>query len=170
LAKKNNIETTVSFILQPQAVDEKKSFIEKWRRKGVDNVTFYVLTEHEPSTGKSIRLKEFYTKERRYPCSSPWEQSVVFPEGEVSLCCKTLTDVGWKGVISVGNLNQSTFEEIWHGKEYNNVRKEVLKNSFKKYKVCEDCFIWSSRVRFSENKEDYVRTYNETIETFSFKK
>lgn len=56
-----------------------------------------------------------YTK-----CSMPWTSAVVLANGEVKPCC-------WcKG--NVGNLNDSTFEEIWEGTKIVSLRASILQD------------------------------------------
>ncbi|MEW6451022.1 MAG: radical SAM protein [Pseudomonadota bacterium] len=168
-AREKGIKTWVSFILQEQARPEREAFLRKWKEIGVDNITFYVLTAHDPKTGAFIRTEEHYDKGKRYPCASPWIQSVVFPDGEVSLCCKTMTDVGWRGVVSVGNASKQHFSEIWRSDRYRAVRRELLKNAFRDFKVCADCSIWSASTYLREDEPDYVRIHNETMETYELR-
>lgn len=131
-------------------------------------MTFYVLTDHDPKTGKFIRTEEFRDKGDRYPCASPWLQSVAFPDGEISLCCKTMTDVGWRGVVSVGSLKDAEFEGIWTSEKYRKVRDELIKGHFEEFQVCADCEIWSASTQAVEVGEGYVRTFNETMTTYQF--
>ena len=169
LANKAGITVTASFILQPQAIIEREEFLDKWKKLGVDQVTFYVLTEHDIKTGAFIREgEEMYDKGERYPCASPWTQAVMFPEGEMSLCCKTMTDVGWRGVVSVGSVPMQTMDEIWTGNNYRKVREELLDQSFDKFPVCKDCEIWSASTSIVEEGKDFRRTFNETMETYQF--
>lgn len=162
------IVVSVSFIMQEQSKEEKEQFLGKWQEMGVDSVTYYVLAEHDPYTGQVIRHEELYNTGKRYVCASPWVQAVVFPEGEVSLCCKTLSDVGWKGVIFVESLNNKSFEKIWVGESYRKVRHELIRNEFEEYKVCKDCRIWSATSYIEEHTNDYSKRYNETMETIIF--
>lgn len=170
-AKPKGIKTWVSFILQPQADGERDAFLAKWRDLQVDNITFYGLSDHDHETGELIDFKHMYKREtERYPCASPWTQSVVFPNGEVSLCCRTMGLVGWSGVVDVGTLATSPdFETVWDGPQYRTVRAELLANEFEKYKICENCSIWSASTSLTESHNDYTRQYNETMETFSFR-
>ena len=169
LARRRDIWVTASFILQGDAGQQHhQEFLQKWRALGVDAVTFYVLTEHDPATGALIRTRELYDKGRRYPCASPWVQAAVFPEGQVSLCCKTLADVGWTGVVAVGNLNDQPFETIWSGPRFARVRRELLDGRFDEFTVCRDCCIWSATSTINEDHGDLVRSFNETMETFTF--
>jgi radical SAM protein with 4Fe4S-binding SPASM domain len=167
-AKERGIKVWASFILQEESRHERDIFLSKWRDLGIDYVTFYVLTEHDPKTGAFIRTEELYEKGGRYPCAAPWIQSVVFPEGEVSLCCKTMTDVGWRGVVSVGSLKDNSFDEIWRSPSYMEVRKELLKNKFEQFEVCQNCEIWSASTSKTEITNEYIRNYNETMETYEF--
>ena len=93
----------------------------------------------------------------------------MFPEGEISLCCKTMTDVGWRGVVSVGPLKDKSMEQIWRGEEYRKVRQELLDNSFDKFPVCINCEIWSASTSLVEEGKDFKRTFNETMETYQFR-
>ena len=169
LARKAGISVTASFILQPLALPERDRFLEKWRELGVDTVTFYVLTEHDKVTGEFLRPGgEMYKKGDRYPCASPWVQTVVFPDGEISLCCKTMTDVGWRGIVSVGNVCEQSFDQIWTGDRYRLVRSELLANVFQEFDVCRNCQIWSASTSMTENRGGYRRTFNESMETYEF--
>lgn len=167
-AREKGIKTWASFILQNQPDGEREAFLQKWRKIGVTYVTFYVLTDHDPKTGKFIRTEEFREKGDRYPCASPWLQSVAFPDGEISLCCKTMTDVGWRGVVSVGSLKDTEFERIWTSEKYRKVRDELIKGHFEEFQVCADCEIWSASTQAVEVGEGYVRTFNETMSTYQF--
>lgn len=167
-AKRRGIPVTVSFILQDEARHEREAFLEKWRRLGVDNVTFYVLSAFDPKTGEVMRQAAVYEPGTRYPCASPWSQSVIFPDGEVSLCCKTMLDVGWRGVVSVGSLREHSLHEIWQGDAYRRVRSELIANEFREFEVCKKCGIWSASSYFEERTPTYTRSYNETSDTIRF--
>lgn len=168
MAKKRGIWVTASFILQPQAGRERDRFLEKWRDLGVHAVTFYQLSEHDLDTGAMIRTGDFYDPGRRYVCASPWVQAVIFPDGEVSLCCKTMVEVGWRGVVSVGDLRQDDMDTVWTGPGYQAVREELIRNRFETFDVCADCRIWSATSSLKETGPGFVRQYNETMETFTF--
>tara|TARA_B100000242_G_scaffold281458_1_gene241755 strand:+ start:82 stop:1620 length:1539 start_codon:yes stop_codon:yes gene_type:complete len=167
LAKKAGIKLTCSFIRQEPAISQKDEFLEKWKKKGVDAVTFYVLTDHDHETGEFVRTENFREDTKRYPCASPWIQTVIMPDGGVGLCCKTMTDIGWK-VTTVGNVNVDNFDDIWNSERYRLVRSELLKNKFKEFSTCKDCLIWSASTSITEKGKDYIKTYNETMETYNF--
>lgn len=168
-AKSRGTRVGASFILQPQSLEERDAFLAKWRKTGLDYITFYALSRQDVATGRPLDRAEFYDKGERYPCATPWFQSVVFPDGEVSLCCKTMNDVGWRGVVSVGNLNTASLDAVWTGERYALVREELLGNRFEDFDVCSDCEIWSAGTMLTEEGPGYVRTYNETLESYTFR-
>ena len=49
-------------------------------------------------------------------CKKCFEYAYVFVGGDVRFC-------PWNGIV-IGNLKQNTLEEIWHGEEAENIRKE----------------------------------------------
>lgn len=167
LAQKHGIRVVCSFIRQEPAMNQRDAFIEKWKGKGVNAVTFYVLSDHDPRTGEFIRTEQFREDEERYPCASPWVQTAIMPDGSVGLCCKTMTDIGWK-ITSVGNINTQDFDEIWSADRYRTVRKELLDNKFEEFTTCKRCPIWSASTFQTEYGNDYVRSFNETMETITF--
>lgn len=167
LAKDRGIRVVCSFILQESARSQQDAFLERWKERGVDAVIFYVLSTHDLRTGEIIRTEQFRVDDDRYPCASPWVQTAIMPDGSVGLCCKTMTDVGWK-ITSVGNINTQGFDEIWDSDRYKTVRKELLDSKFEEFSTCKQCAIWSASTNLTEYGKDYVRTYNETMETITF--
>ncbi|MDD3443301.1 MAG: radical SAM protein [Sulfurimonas denitrificans] len=168
LAKNKNITLGVSFILQDTSPLEKEAFIKKWKNYGVKSVTCYNLSEYDEK-GDVSRKDDMYARGERYPCGSPWSMSAVMPNGDVTMCCKTLGEVGWENVKSLGNLSKNSFDEIWMGEQYSTVRKELLQNKFTDFKTCENCEIWSATNYFKREDDEYEITYNETTEVFTFK-
>ncbi|MFO1159898.1 MAG: radical SAM protein [Reyranellaceae bacterium] len=60
-------------------------------------------------------------------CRAPWEWSLIATNGEVLPCCF--------GAPPVGNLNDSSFEEIWNGEAMQSLRKSLSENRIPK--ACE---------------------------------
>jgi MoaA/NifB/PqqE/SkfB family radical SAM enzyme len=169
MSRGTNIEVGASFIIQPPVENEKDDFIRIMKSMGVDWVTIYRLVEHNLEDG-SISFQEVYNRNERYTCSQPWVVSVVFPDGEVSICCKAMTDIGWHGIVEMGNINKQSFEEIWSGREYSQLRREQIDNDFKKFKLCINCQGWSSTTYYKKNHNGYLIVYNESTEIHYFKR
>lgn len=67
-------------------------------------------------------------------CSKPFETLSVRDDGSCWMCCTS-----WLP-YSIGNLNEQSFEEIWHGDRANLIREAILDGSFKycNHTVCGD--------------------------------
>lgn len=55
-------------------------------------------------------------------CSMPFQQMVIRPTGDISLCCNDPL-----GKITLGNLNEQTLLEVWYGKKYEKIRNMIVK-------------------------------------------
>jgi radical SAM protein with 4Fe4S-binding SPASM domain len=65
----------------------------------------------------------------RKPCYHPWKSFSVNEEGDVMPCCSTS--------VVMGNLEKSSFHDIWNGRRYRKLRKTV--NSSHPLIFCRDC-------------------------------
>ena len=71
------------------------------------------------------------------PCILPFTQMIVRPDGTVAKCCNDpLTK------ITLGDLNHQTLREIWRGKAYQELRKEMYFNGRQNIPGCEFCDIF----------------------------
>jgi len=67
------------------------------------------------------------------PCWSAFTEGHVRADGKFSLCCFDAD-----GRFQVGDLNTQSFKEVWHGKEFERVRRAHLDKDVTGT-VCEDC-------------------------------
>ena len=58
----------------------------------------------------------------------------VWFDGKCNPC-----DVDYKSYLEVGNVNEKTIKEIWHGKTYEKLRKDHLEKNRKKWNPCDRC-------------------------------
>lgn len=64
----------------------------------------------------------------RKDCQDPWTRSFITHSGEVRSCCAGYT---------LGNLHENSFQEIWHGDQYNHLRHRIIsQNPPEKCRVC----------------------------------
>jgi len=63
------------------------------------------------------------------PCYHPWRSFSINERGDVMPCCATS--------VVMGNLERSSFSEIWNGRKYQKLRKTV--NSSRPLVFCRDC-------------------------------
>lgn len=70
-------------------------------------------------------------------CILPFTQMIIRPDGTSAKCCNDpLTK------ITMGDLNQQTLREIWRGKAYQEMRKEMYYNGRQNIPGCEFCDIF----------------------------
>jgi radical SAM protein with 4Fe4S-binding SPASM domain len=60
-----------------------------------------------------------------FDCRSPWTFAKILPNADVQLCYR----------FAVGNLRQSSFEDIWYGDAANEVRARIVAER----RICESC-------------------------------
>ena len=71
------------------------------------------------------------------PCILPFTQMIVRPDGTIAKCCNDpLTK------ITLGDLRRQTLREIWRGKAYQELRKEMYFNGRQNISGCEFCDIF----------------------------
>lgn len=81
------------------------------------------------------------------PCRSPFTSARILANGDVQLCYK----------FTIGNLHESSFEDIWFGKNAEKIRKELMKDAYH----CNNCdhyrFCLHSRDIDIEDKSNYFQ-------------
>ncbi len=87
----------------------------------------------------SLNLKSWNKLKR---CMRLMEQSYILYNGDVLLCC-----VDWERSTVLGNLNNSSLEDIWNNESYMKIRRDYYNNRISGI-LCEKCFI--------QNEKDFV--------------
>lgn len=67
-------------------------------------------------------------------CAAPWNHFFVQQDGDVRVCCM----VGGQGEV-LGNINEQSWEDIWYGEKYQNLRKKFLERDPETLKYCKHC-------------------------------
>lgn len=70
----------------------------------------------------------------RAVCLYPYKQMVIRPDGKCSLCCNDAL-----GKYTLGDVSKQTLKEIWYGKEYMELRKEMKATYRTNLKLCKNC-------------------------------
>ena len=58
-------------------------------------------------------------------CENPFKHVTIDANGDVNFCCPD-----WNHFYSIGNLNESSFSEIWVGEKAQIFRKQFFENNF----------------------------------------
>ncbi len=82
-------------------------------------------------TPKIQEKKEQCKKDDNYKyCLLPWNSVSIYNNGTIAPCC-----VG--AMRELGNLNKQSFDEVWNGKRYIRLRKEMINQ--KQTRGCKNC-------------------------------
>jgi len=154
------IQMGTSFIRQPRASHEEQAFIDFWLPK-VDMVILYALLAYNES-GYSIDQPFLAPPPYRVVCSSPWLETYVMPNGDVTLCCQTLVMTGRTNIPVMGNINNQSLERIWNGPSYERYRAALIDQDWDHANICRDCPIWSASYYTVEHKDGLKITRNPT--------
>lgn len=71
------------------------------------------------------------------PCILPFTQMIIRPDGTAAKCCNDPLNK-----MTLGDLNHQTLCEIWRGKAYQELRKEMYFNGRQNIPGCEFCDIF----------------------------
>ena len=84
------------------------------------------------------------------PCVLPFCQMIIRPDGTAAKCCNDPMDE-----IVLGDLHKQTILEIWRGKAYQKLRKEMYFNGRHKIKGCTYCDLFGlhSYLAYPENPQ-----------------
>lgn len=71
------------------------------------------------------------------PCAFPFQQLIIRPTGEISLCCNDAL-----GQYTMGDLTKESILDVWYGKKYIDIRKKIAEGR-KNIKICQECDTFS---------------------------
>jgi radical SAM protein with 4Fe4S-binding SPASM domain len=75
-----------------------------------------------------------YLRFRQMGCMLPFNQLVIRPTGEVSLCCQDAL-----GKYTLGNAREMTLDEIWYGPKFAKVRFDLSEKGRVALSLCQHC-------------------------------
>ena len=70
------------------------------------------------------------------PCSDLWRRMFIWWDGKINPC-----DVDYKSKLSVGNIKNSSIEELWNSDEYNNLRSKHIGRKRSQLSPCKGCTV-----------------------------
>ena len=121
-------------------VQEIKDFCEK-NPKYIKKVSIVLRKPHEflSTRGGDAPNRKIKKKSIECSCTLPFQQLVIRPTGEVSLCCNDPL-----GKCTMGNLREESILEVWHGEKYSHLRKKLAcgREYVKHCQYCDFCTIF----------------------------
>ncbi|MBL8833910.1 MAG: radical SAM protein [Rhodospirillales bacterium] len=144
----------VAFCVQAENLHEREAFRKKWEGKA-DRVDFQLMAPEKhvddvknatPDLAKKVGFfhKELLDKPW---CSMPFNSLSVWADGGVTPCCSFMGKN-----LTLGNIKESSLEEIWRGEKI-----EKLRNEFRTGKLnpsCELCISGRDLDSFRKQLED----------------
>lgn len=112
-----------------------KNAVARFKKTWQNKVTTIRVYEEHSIDG--VRGKAQKRKENREPCNKLWNEMVIYWNGNVGFCCY---DWGRKS-SEVGNVLETSIEEVWKGKFYEREREEQLKGQYN-FSPCNNCDMW----------------------------
>jgi MoaA/NifB/PqqE/SkfB family radical SAM enzyme len=88
----------------------------------------------------------------RVPCLKLWTTAFVLSDGMVVTC-----DPMWNGQVPMGNVNESSLQQIWTGDVYTERRRAHLEGRYEELAVCDNCTDW-----YRETSEETHRNLSST--------
>lgn len=128
--------------------DITKDDISRFKAQWIDKVDRVRIYEEHSRDGRFGSLEN--TRGNRKPCMKPFNDILIFWDGNVGRC-----NHDW-GEETLGSVIDNSIEKIWHGQVYNGLRKQHLDLSITD-KVCKDCDSWYEHLGICEVGEAYEK-------------
>jgi MoaA/NifB/PqqE/SkfB family radical SAM enzyme len=128
----------VSYVEQPQNLDETADFERYWKDQGAD----YVVIRRLHSNAGAVKaiadtLRRESQFEERRPCLYPWERLLLSPEGDLRFCPED-----WVKGSNFVDFRTTTIREAWQSDFMRALREAHLKNTFENHPFCGQCPDW----------------------------
>lgn len=121
-----------------ETAPEIDGFIQKWKPLLGKGDHILVKDVHDfAGQVKDKRPKEQNYAEKRLPCRQLWNFLYVSWDGDVMPCCM---DPLRK--LRIGNVNQSSLEDLWNGPLLAEMRRIHLQEKYHKISLCSTCEYW----------------------------
>ena len=143
--------TAVQIIRMKETEGEIDSFRKDWEGLADEILVKNFSNWAGQVDGASLSVSETSTKYKRRPCSLLWRNVVILWNGDVVLCCND-----YDGRLVIGNVNESTLNEIWNNKRMKELRKQQSRGQYNNG-MCDMCTTYSNGVLNAETIFNYVR-------------
>lgn len=134
---KPDLMIRIQMVLQPANADEAEAFRDWWAGKiGPNDQVVVTRVYNWQKVNDPARLAE-RDQINALPCYALWSTLEVQANGDVYLCC-----VDVEPAYRLGNLNETTIEEIWRGPTLAKVRQMHLDGERPRIPICDGCAVW----------------------------
>jgi len=135
--------------IQIRMVEQEENYheVEAWKGFWLPRLSKQDAAYSKPmhSWGNGLESYDGHDKDPEYsgvPCISPWSTMAIHADGKVGLCgCDFNTKV------PMGDLNESTIEEVWQAQQYQRVRELHSTGKRDEIDLCIGCNIWDLGIK-----------------------
>jgi radical SAM protein with 4Fe4S-binding SPASM domain len=131
----SKLKIRLQIILQELNKDEKQAFLDHWQQFLSDTDDIVIQNVH--NWGADIPILDSGDDVNRYPCISLFGTCIVNVHGEVTMCCADVTPK-----VILGNLNNDSISQIWHGNKLKELREIHLSGRRRDIPLCDGCTVW----------------------------
>jgi len=140
----------LSFVITEPTVSEINQALQYWKEKQVRTRTIKVTNRAGVlSDFESVRLKTGTVKSslletawqgairkmlRVAGCYKPFLETDILYNGDVILCCHD-----WNRTTVLGNLHESSLQEIWNSPKLNEIRRLITQKKYAQIDLCKNC-------------------------------
>ena len=77
------------------------------------------------------------------PCTNIWYSMVILWDGTVTICCQD-----WYNEISLGNIHNSTLENMWNSEPIVAIRDLIAHRQYQQIEICSQCsLLWRPQLK-----------------------
>jgi radical SAM protein with 4Fe4S-binding SPASM domain len=133
------VSTNINYHELPDFIKFAKHIGAQWRSIGffnrADNLKAYERMRLRAYQWHALKSKLTYKYFYR-TCPFPFARMSVLFNGDVIICCHD-----WHRNVKIGNAGTQSLHEIWGGKKFNALRKDILNRQYQKISSCRRCSI-----------------------------
>lgn len=128
-------------------------FMQQWRDAGTDEVSVTTcmtwlgdVEDHRLNKPKICGYR---------PCPALFRSTAILSDGTVVPCCMDV-----HGQLRLGNINEQSIEDIWHGAKYKELRRQHLERTIPKNSICHECYNTWATTRLEQIEASFPTIYS----------
>jgi radical SAM protein with 4Fe4S-binding SPASM domain len=141
----------LTFVDQKENHHELNDFVAHWIKR-VDAIYSQREYHHFRLVDRSTIIER-----KRIPCLHLWRSLVIYWNGQATVC--PMDD---NGDLTVGSIYESSMQDIWYGKHFDQIRRFHLKDKYNEL-VCSNCDYWRGGAAESFINEEVININNRKV-------
>lgn len=129
-----NIPYTINLTVVETTQCQSTDFVEFWKLKGIDDDSIGVHNSTNRDRNYKKSIDKDVTKYYKVPCGVLFTDLFIKTNGDCSFCCED-----WSASCKVGNVFESSIEQIWNNEIYNKYRNLHVSGRKKEISICKNC-------------------------------